>query len=537
VSEYSYEQQRPDAPARSGYVEGYDQEEAQVVPARATGRPRTPAVPAPTPAAAPAVPAPANLAPPGQAARPATGFFAGRVLPPAPQPGVGRPPAQGPPPGAAGYFAGRVLPRLPVLPLPQPPAPQGLVPPAPLPAARPGRGPRWPVLRRGGRLPPAPEPATAVPRHLAGWSLPPAPSGRVSHGEARAQVVAERSRSQRQSELKGMFKRRRPSDARPPSTQALQTFAQRLREVRAPTVDSAGNPLDWAWDTGSWAMTRPDPTKPWEPTWSAPAQGPDGQRPPPATKARLGRYRDEEVKAGPVDGGTVWRNKGEAASPESDRYVTRYGQTDAERSRNNYVPDDDGLLRNAQGAPLDTRGDRQGFALAADGTVRQFDAGVQITDQHGGSRDVRTADEIPAALGVPANRLFSQHHTTPVSGHPVGAAGSQSAVGGVPVNIRDDSGHYHPEAEYTHQYVRSLADAGNPLEYDLGTGPQPSTVTLIGAKGAAGSKSWVKQNPAYYQQELTLTADQFLATRGNERQARLKKSMLADLLQKVERVD
>jgi hypothetical protein len=216
--------------------------------------------------------------------------------------------------------------------------------------------------------------------------------------------------------------------------------------------------------------------------------------------------------------------------PASSQYVTRYGQTSQERRENNYVIGQGGLLRNANGELLGARDSGASFVYDADRTIRQFRPAVQLIYRNGQRQAPQRVSDIPDALSIGA-RAEATHHTTAVRGHPVGAGGSQTAVGGVPKDIRDNSGHYQPEAEYTYQYVRDLRAAGNPLRYRTGDGAARTTVTLIGAEGtnAAERKAWVGENPAYYQKDLTLTADQFLATRGNERQARLKKNMLDQL--------
>ena len=184
----------------------------------------------------------------------------------------------------------------------------------------------------------------------------------------------------------------------------------------------------------------------------------------------------------------------------------------------------------ANGDLLDTGNARPSFVYADDRSVRQFNQGVELIYRNGARQSSPTKSELATALSM-GTRVEATHHTTPVRGQPVGAAGSQTGVQGVPSNIRDDSGHYRPEAEYTYQYVRDLRAAGNPLRYPAAGGEASTTVSVIGAIGAnpALRKGWVGDNPAYYQGELTFTSDQFLATRGNERQARLKKKMLDEL--------
>lgn len=283
----------------------------------------------------------------------------------------------------------------------------------------------------------------------------------------------------------------------------------------------------------------PDPLK-------APPKGPEPMK----SKALGETFKDEDKKFG-------WRAQGKNAHlAESDRITTKY-MNDEEKKHSEIGFDDEGNMVDSSGSPMGSA--NVGFVGDAsnEGQLHKFTLNETSTDLQG--------------------RRKNTHHSSPVRGGAVTGAGQISTNPyGKLEEITDQSGHYKPNAELTHQTVKKMAQAKDDEGFEknlvnrarLADGPmnKPAKVTLVGKQGFS-QEEWdsVKDDKAKLRalakskfgdhvtfrddelrnhtiqsinmlisskSQISLTTQQFLQTEGNEKQIRAKINLNKDLEEK-----
>jgi hypothetical protein len=277
--------------------------------------------------------------------------------------------------------------------------------------------------------------------------------------------------------------------------------------VKAPTKDNRGKSLSWAGKDG-------------------PLQG----------KAKADKYKDEDKKLG-------WRTQ-KQENKNLDHVVTRYDQSPVLRARSH-------LRANAFGQGDSLRMgmyeqfNRDGLGWVMDpenANVHGFEMNkATVVDRKTGKSELLPFGV--ARAKVMENRARFQlrihHHTSPLAGRDVAGAGSMKIKDGSISKITDQSGHYAPEAEYTHQAVAAMEKQGLPMKRGDDDEQKSAKVSLTGYDEILGSgKGWInehnkdaKPDQKMYAGELTLPYQAFLTSQGNERQMRLK-STLNDQIKK-----
>jgi hypothetical protein len=162
------------------------------------------------------------------------------------------------------------------------------------------------------------------------------------------------------------------------------------------------------------------------------------------------------------------------------------------------------------------------------------------------SKDIHTFD--PTRMTTDdQGRKKTTHHSSPLAGGNVAGAGMMTIKDKHIHEVTDESGHYRPEGEYTYQAVKEMASRGlldrKADEYDVdeheaGEGNLSAKVSLAGfvEDDPRQQKGWLQQEGGIFTGKLSLPYQAFLQTRGNERQARAKVSMLDELKSKVPEV-
>jgi hypothetical protein len=353
------------------------------------------------------------------------------------------------------------------------------------------------------------------------------------------------------------------------------------------TKDSEGGSLgfDRSWQKGAdgkWAANpdskplTPEEEQSWQETRTL-GHAPSADAPLPS-KARVAKYKDEEKKVGwrmmigadskeeAIKGRAERLNKaaldkarangrgassvklmptsGEEATREwesveaSDRVTTQYDTSPEAREQSRLKmsptwapePGAEGPSGPSNKAQLTHQ-----YGTKVDGAGNQH-AGFVVNPQSG---DVHTFREDFFTGSAAAGNQKNQHHTTPLAGGNVSGAGNMTInPQGHITDIGDQSGHYRPEAEYTHTGVAEMhrrgmlqrpADAEDQAE--AGPGMTSANVTLGGfAKDDPRmAKGWLEHEEGIYKGNLTLKPQQFLQTSGNERQARAKHELNEEL--------
>jgi hypothetical protein len=151
-------------------------------------------------------------------------------------------------------------------------------------------------------------------------------------------------------------------------------------------------------------------------------------------RALPGKYKDEQFQTdehGNVKHGGQFRG----TSPVRTKYYT-----DEERDKSAIRTDDSGRLVNAEGVPINTGSRKQGYVVSQEtGTAHQFD---------------------PSKMGNKQGYILGEHHSSPIQGGKAAAAGEFSVEEGVLREVTDESGHYRPNPEMTHQFVQSMEEQG-----------------------------------------------------------------------------
>lgn len=319
------------------------------------------------------------------------------------------------------------------------------------------------------------------------------------------------SRAMRQLELKMSGSNQAPS-APPASSTQQKRDAIMSRIPKTKTRDSEGGDLSFASKDGA----------------------------PLAGKELVSKYHGE-------DKGVTWRagDKEKVAqrwgldvdSPEfaqrwearrnSDRMTTHYDTTARERERSRLEEKSNGKVKTTHKTRHGPEHEHTGWVMDPDtGNVHTFDP-LRTTD-HGG-------------------KTQTTHHSSPLAGKPVAGAGMMTFEDKHISEVTDESGHYRPEGEYTYQAVKQMASRGlldrkaSEDDVDLhesGPGNLSAKVSLAGFKkdDPRQQKGWLEHEQGIDKDQLTLPYQAFLQTRGNERQARAKKSTLQELTQKTPKV-
>ncbi len=327
------------------------------------------------------------------------------------------------------------------------------------------------------------------------------------------------------------------------------------------TKDSEGGDLnfDKSWQKGAdgkWAANpnsaplTPEQETSWQRTRTL-GQAPTADNPLP-NKARVAKYQDEEKKLG-------WRMMIGSDSKEEavGKRMARLQQTDVEQGTKDWERVEasdvvttkyDSSAKSRERSRLKTKWEpkpgREGpsgpsneLALThKDGTKVANNPRTGEQEQHAGfvvnpaTGDVQTFREDYADKKDGKQR--NRHHTTPLAGGNVSGAGNLTMdMQGHVTDIGDQSGHYRPEAAYTHTGVAEMSRRGmleRPAtkedQRESGPGNISADVTLGGfAKNDPRmAKGWLEHEDDIYKGDLTLKHQQFLQTSGNERQARAK---------------
>lgn len=299
---------------------------------------------------------------------------------------------------------------------------------------------------------------------------------------------------------------------------AAKRRAIQKRIVKAPAADQHGKKFDWVGKDG-------------------PLQG----------KAKGAKYEDEDKKFGwRKDTWTTQRGR------DDPRIATAY-ETSAEDRRKSAVTvsDDGGKLKQHDGTPLETGNGQLGWAMdPKTGRMHTFKLGrLDRVDPATGKTVERDTAMRTQEILRKGDYARIAHHTTPLAGADVAGAGAIQAEGGAITRITDESGHYTPEAEYTHQAVKHLSDSGAKMQSG-GEDLRSAQVSLTGYNNLTGAgKRWIqdendaveqsnlpaqdKEARRMYEGNLALPYQAFLTSHGNERQMRLKQTLTNQISDKV----
>ena len=267
---------------------------------------------------------------------------------------------------------------------------------------------------------------------------------------------------------------------------------------------------------------------------------PEPERQPVEAVDRLDRYEGEDTRVG-------WRARNPATGQTNaqvaalDTFITDY-EDRATLDDRRASPGGDGRVRNADGELIHGEwgwviDDEAGYLLLFDP-----DAFYVVHRVTGEERLVNGgADSIQAWLNR-GYKVRAIHHTTPVAGFPVRGAGQVSLDQGYIVKIDDKSGHYQPGAEHTYESVQQLREDGyelhRPASDEAGEGYRDAKVGLVGhrdpGKGIpAGKNAWLAEEHAkdsrFPTGDISMSADQFLQSEGNEAQIRWKQALNAEI--------
>lgn len=116
-----------------------------------------------------------------------------------------------------------------------------------------------------------------------------------------------------------------------------------------------------------------------------------------------------------------------------------------------------------------TEEEREESELYVDRSGRLRQDGDKLDGKHGFVMDPTTGNAHAfqsRAEQVDSERLKTVHHSSPLAGGDVAAAGHITAEGGFVTEIDDASGHYKPSADLTYQAVKHLKETGVNLQRD-----------------------------------------------------------------------
>jgi hypothetical protein len=215
---------------------------------------------------------------------------------------------------------------------------------------------------------------------------------------------------------------------------------------------------------------------------------------------------------------------------QSDTITTRYDTSpwDREKSRLKEKPDGKVKATHDLGLRHGATHDQAGWVMdPTTGNIHTFDEHNHVTGANGKSK--------------------TMHHSSPLAGASVAGAGMLTMKDKHITEITDQSGHYRPEGEYTYQAVKAMASRGlldrkattaEVRDNEAGTGTMSARVSLTGfaSNDPRQQKGWLEHEEGIDKDQLTLPYQAFLQTHGNERQARAKKSMQAELLSQVPKI-
>lgn len=116
-----------------------------------------------------------------------------------------------------------------------------------------------------------------------------------------------------------------------------------------------------------------------------------------------------------------------------------------------------------------TEEERKESELSVSGSGKLKHDGDKLDGKHGFVMDPKTGSTHVFESKIEENgpdRLKVTHHSSPLSGGDVAAAGHITAKRGVVTEIDDASGHYKPSADLTYQAVKHLKETGVKLQRD-----------------------------------------------------------------------
>lgn len=251
------------------------------------------------------------------------------------------------------------------------------------------------------------------------------------------------------------------------------------------------------------------------------------------TKEKGAKYEGEDERLG-------WREETYkmAGVGAPDLITTRYDKTPEKQARTKATIGAGGLLEDASGQIVDSAElGEHGFVMSGAGDVHLFDQwdhkavsadGETVTESRVHPKNVVFNGDGSTLSGQKAEVV---HHTTPLGGAAVAGAGTITAERGILSKLTDQSGHYAPEGEYTHQAVAALAAQGAAMERQVTTA-DGETGTKSMTVGLTGHKPWIadynrgaKPGEQMKEGELELPYQAFLTSGGNEAQMRLKSTV------------
>ncbi len=195
-------------------------------------------------------------------------------------------------------------------------------------------------------------------------------------------------------------------------------------------------------------------------------------------RARGAEYEGEEKKLG------AWRAGEKRPGQTDEEYEARINQgfqvtrqySDAEREANTLAADESGTLRGQDGSAstgtnqLYAMDPKTGDMVMEDGESyfkRALDAdGNPVGERLPKGTSLR-ADQIEAMNSQGNERLEMMHHSTPLSGGDVAAAGFVDTKDGKVTKITNASGHYKPKFEHLLQAVEHLMKTGAMLDTEI----------------------------------------------------------------------
>jgi hypothetical protein len=118
---------------------------------------------------------------------------------------------------------------------------------------------------------------------------------------------------------------------------------------------------------------------------------------------------------------------------------TKY-YNEEEKEKSVIHTDDRGRLVDSEGNLLDTGAVKRGYVVSQEtGTAHQFN---------------------PNKIEPKGQYVLGEHHSSPIQGGAAAAAGELKADSGVVREVTDESGHFRPNPEMTHQFVQSMEEQG-----------------------------------------------------------------------------
>lgn len=303
----------------------------------------------------------------------------------------------------------------------------------------------------------------------------------------------------------------------------LAQLSQRVEEAPAVSEQEYAALVEQAMKDGAFAKDQPDYVPPVAPNRDAIRQAifaklrrPDGAPFAAGYQAgaaqRKSQYANEDTQA-------AWW--GPEARWDDDYRTTRYedrGTIDDRAATRGYA----GRVYDANSQPVNGT---WGWVIDADqGALLLFDPNDNQWFDSTGAQVVKPSWQTFAGMFAQGYKVRAIHHTSPVAGMPVTGAGRITLENGVIKEITDESGHYRPDAVQQHAAVEGLAAD----RYDLSQTEVRLTGTTMGER-PTDKAGWINAahdtNATFPTGDVSLTAEQFRQTQGDEYQIRAKQAL------------